>query len=273
MQSQDQNKIFRVLKDYIPKGVLSNKNRAKTWQYGYNEKYDVIVISRDGTVGQVYEISNVKIALPKAPKSFVNEKEKKENQTWVSAPVPKVLKRIQSIFQWHEAPVNFKAEWVDYIEKEFDRREQGHWFKNNGTDVYITGTHYMYLQWTKIDIGHPDFREANRIFYIFWEACKADKRSFGMCYLKIRRSGFSFMSSCEGVNQATITRDARIGILSKTGADAKKMFTDKVVPISNNYPFFFKPIQDGMDKPKTELAYRVPASKITKKNMYDIGSE
>jgi len=273
LQSQDQNKIFRVLKDYIPKGVLSNKNRAKTWQYGYNEKYDVIVISRDGTVGQVYEVSNVKIALPKAPKSFVNEKEKKENQTWEAAPVPKVLKRIQSIFQWHEAPVNFKAEWVDYIEKEFDRREQGHWFKNNGTDVYITGTHYMYLQWTKIDIGHPDFREANRIFYIFWEACKADKRSFGMCYLKIRRSGFSFMSSCEGVNQATITRDARIGILSKTGADAKKMFTDKVVPISNNYPFFFKPIQDGMDKPKTELAYRVPASKITKKNMYDIGSE
>lgn len=48
----------------------------------------------------------------------------------------------------------------------------------------------------------------------------------------------------------------------------KKMFTDKIVPISNNYPFFFKPIQDGMDKPKTELAYRVPASKITKKNMY-----
>ena len=46
------------------------------------------------------------------------------------------------------------------------------------------------------------------------------------------------------------------------------MFTDKVVPIANNYPFFFKPVQDGMDKPKTELAFRVPASKITKKNMY-----
>ena len=81
------------------------------------------------------------------------------------------------------------------------------------------------------------------------------------------------MSSCEGVNTATLSRDARIGVLSKTGSDAKKMFTDKIVPISNNYPFFFKPIQDGMDKPKTELAYRVPASKITKKNMYDQGEE
>jgi len=90
---------------------------------------------------------------------------------------------------------------------------------------------------------------------MYWEACVADKRCFGMCYLKNRRSGFSFMSSAEAVNTASITRDARVGILSKTGADAKKMFTDKVVPISNNYPFFFKPIQDGMDKPKTELAY------------------
>ena len=45
------------------------------------------------------------------------------------------------------------------------------------------------------------------------------------------------------------------------------MFTDKVVPISINYPFFFKPIQDGMDRPKSELAYRVPASKFTRKKM------
>ena len=268
MQSQGQNNIYTVVKNYIPKNVMATKNRAKTWLYGYNEKYDLIIISKDGTLGEVYEISNVKIGLPKHPDKFENDDKKKENQVWESKEIPKVLKRIQTIFQWHEAPPNFKSQWVDYIESEFDKREQGHWFKNNGAPTYITGTHYMYLQWTKIDVGHPDFREANRIFYLFWEACKADKRSFGMCYLKIRRSGFSFMSSCEGVNQATITRDARIGILSKTGADAKKMFTDKVVPISNNYPFFFKPIQDGMDKPKTELAYRVPASKITKKNMY-----
>ena len=117
----------------------------------------------------------------------------------------------------------------------------------------------------KIDVGAPDFREANRLFYIFWEACKADNRCYGMCYLKNRRSGFSFMSSAETVNQATISSDSRFGILSKSGADAKKMFTDKVVPISINYPFFFKPIQDGMDRPKSELAYRVPASKFTRK--------
>ena len=75
------------------------------------------------------------------------------------------------------------------------------------------------------------------------------------------------MASGETVNQATISSDARFGILSKSGPDAKKMFTDKVVPISINYPFFFKPIQDGMDRPKTELAYRVPASKLTRRSI------
>ena len=144
---------------------------------------------------------------------------------------------------------------------------------NNGVPTYITGAHYMYLQWTSIDVGYPDYREANRILYIFWEACKADKRSFGMTYLKIRRSGFSFMSSSECVNTGTLAKDSRVGILSKTGSDAKKMFTDKVVPINSRLPFFFKPIMDGMDKPKTELAFRIPAAKITKKNMYDTSDD
>ena len=273
MQSQDQNSLYKVIYKYIPNSVIANKNRARTWLYGYNEKYDVVIISKTGQIETIIDINGLKIALPKPPKDIYKRSNKKEEQYWQNTPIHKDLTRIKSIFQWHDTPNIFKDKWVDYIEKEFDRREQGYWFMNKGVPTYITGTHYIYLQWTKIDVGHPDFREANRIFYIFWEACKADKRSFGICYLKIRRSGFSFMSSCEGVNTGTITKDARIGILSKSGSDAKKMFTDKVVPISNNYPFFFKPIQDGMDKPKTELAYRVPASKITKKNMFNLADE
>jgi hypothetical protein len=161
----------------------------------------------------------------------------------------------------------FQSKWEDYIDEEFNRRENGFWFENKGLPTYITGTHYMYLQWSKIDVGNPDFREANRLFFIFWEACKADYRCYGMCYLKNRRSGFSFMASGETVNMATISSDSRFGVLSKSGADAKKMFTDKIVPISVNYPFFFKPIQAGMDRPKTELAFRVPASKLTRRSI------
>jgi len=270
LQKETQDSIiYRVVPDYLPKTVFANKNKAKSWEYGYNHKYDFIVVSKDGTVGEIIEIQGLRIGLPFTPKVCLQRHKKKEEQYWERTELPLELKKIQTIFQWNTMPSEFKDRWVDYVEEEFNRRENGLWYMNNGVPSYMTGAHYMYLQWTSIDIGYPDFREANRILFIFWEACKADARSFGMIYLKIRRSGFSFMSSSECVNTGTLAKNSRVGILSKTGSDAKTMFTDKVVPIANRLPFFFKPIQDGMDKPKTELAFRIPAAKITKKNMYN----
>ena len=242
--------------------TLKRHNKAKRWKYGYDKENDIIVISKTGQIGDIYEIQNLKIALPPVPTKLI----KGENK-WVKEDYPKELNSIKTIFDWKNYPDEFKEKWEGYIDEEFKRREEGYWFYNKNIPTYITGSHYMYLQWTKIDVGAPEYREANRLFFIFWEACKADQRCYGMCYLKNRRSGFSFMASAETVNMATISSDARFGILSKSGGDAKKMFTDKVVPISVNYPFFFKPIQDGMDRPKSELAYRVPASKLTRKSI------
>ncbi len=258
--------LYKILPNHIKPSVIKQQNRYNKWKYGYNKDYDVVVISKTGKIGEIYEIQNLKIALPLIENSF-KRSAKKEEQYWEQLSIPKELEKIKSVFDWNKYPDSFKERWYDYVDNEFKKREEGFSFYNNGIPTYITGTHYMYLQWSKIDVGAPDFRESNRLFFIFWEACKADQRCYGMCYLKNRRSGFSFMSSSELVNQATISSDARFGILSKSGADAKTMFTDKVVPISLNYPFFFKPIQDGMDRPKTELAYRVPASKFTRKKL------
>jgi hypothetical protein len=254
--------LFEVLPDYISKKTLSKKNRYKQWKYGYDKESDVVVISKTGEIGDVYSIQNLKIALPKISDPYEFKKD-----TWSRIDYPKELEKIKSVFEWTQKPEYFKEKYYDYIDEEFKRRDEGFSFVNKGIPTYITGAHYMYLQWSKIDVGAAEFRESNRLFFIFWEACKADQRCYGMCYLKNRRSGFSFMASSELVNQATISSDSRFGILSKSGSDAKKMFTDKVVPISVNYPFFFKPIQDGMDRPKTELAYRVPASKLTRRKL------
>ncbi len=253
--------LFEVIEP-IKINTLKRHNKARRWKYGYDKENDIVVISKTGQIGDVYSIQNLKIALPPMPAKITKGKNK-----WGKSEYPKELNRIKTIFDWKSYPEEFKDQWEPYIDEEFKRRDEGHWFYNKNKPTYITGTHYMYLQWSKIDVGAPEFREANRLFFIFWEACKADQRCYGMCYLKNRRSGFSFMASSEAVNMATISSDSRFGILSKSGADAKKMFTDKVVPISVNYPFFFKPIQDGMDRPKTELAYRVPASKLTRKSI------
>lgn len=254
--------LYKVIDNHIKPKIINRMNRYKKWKYGYNKEHDIVVISKTGEIGEIYEIQNLKIALPKA-----RDIHKFKDNKWTKFEYPKALSRIKTVFDWRQYPEDFKTKWYDYIDNEFTRREEGFWFYNKDVPTYITGTHYMYLQWSKIDVGAPDFRESNRLFFIFWEACKADSRSYGMCYLKNRRSGFSFMASGEVVNLATISSDSRYGILSKSGPDAKKMFTDKVVPISVNYPFFFKPTQDGMDRPKTELAYRVPASKFTRRSI------
>ena len=263
MYKQD---LYHIVEDHIKPKVLSRMNRLKKWKYGYNKEYDMVVISKTGQIGEIYSIQNLLIALPLAENVYKCSK-KKEEQRWKVLEYPSELNKIKTVYDWNERPVEFKEKWYEYINKEFVRREEGYWFYSNGVPTYITGSQYMYLQWTKIDVGSADFRESNRLFYIFWEACKSDSRCYGMCYLKNRRSGFSFMASSDTVNQATISRDARFGILSKSGADAKKMFTDKVVPISINYPFFFKPIQDGMERPKTELSYKVPSKRLTRNSI------
>ena len=259
--------LYTVHTDHLQKNTVKKNNRYKKYKYGYNADLDCVIISRDGSIGEIYEVQGLRIGLPSVPNDVRGSELRKEEQVFLQTPRPESLNKIKTIWDFQGQPQTLKEKYADYINQEFDRRDDGYWFMCNGVATYLTGSHYMYLNWTKIDVGAPDFRQANRIFFYFWEACKADKRSYGMCYLKNRRSGFSFMASSETVNQATITKDARFGVLSKTGADAKKMFTDKIVPISINYPFFFKPIQDGMERPKTEIAYKIPSKKLTRKSL------
>ena len=256
--------LYKIHTDHLDKKYTKNLNKNKKFKYGYNSDLDCVIISKDGTLGDIYEIQGLKVGIPQTPKKIHGKDLKKENQVFIKRERPQSLTRIKTLYDFQSYTEDIKDQYYSYIDNEFNYRNDGYWFMCNGTPCYLTGSHYIYLNWTKIDVGAPDFRHANRIFFYFWEACKADSRCYGMCYLKNRRSGFSFMASSECVHQATTSKDSRFGILSKSGADAKKMFTDKVVPISTNYPFFFKPIQDGMERPKTELSYKVPSRRLTR---------
>ena len=260
---EDIEMLHKVV-DPIRRNKLTRWNNQKKWTKGYHPEEDIIVVSDTGQIGEVWEISNVKIALPKAPKNIHSRSKKKHEQYWERKPLPKPLQKIETIFEWRESTTeDFREEYTPYIMEEVNRRNEGFWFMNNGTPTWLPPKHYTYLQWASIDVGYPEFRYANLILWLFWTAAVIDPRCYGICYGKIRRSGFSIMAAWDAVDSATSKGDSRLGILSKTGADAKKMFTDKVVPMSINLPFFFKPIQDGMDRPKTEIAYRVPATRFT----------
>jgi hypothetical protein len=59
--------LHRIVIDHIPKDVVNKNNRLKLWKYGYNEEYDVVVISKDGTIGENVNIEGLYIALPSKP--------------------------------------------------------------------------------------------------------------------------------------------------------------------------------------------------------------
>ena len=169
--------------------------------------------------------------------------------------------------EWAEQPKEFRQRYRAYIEKEFRRRREGVWFMNNGEATYISGRHYMMLQWSKIDIGYGYYLEFQRRLFLHFAACEFDPRSLGQIYTKCRRSGYTNMSSTILVDEGTQVKEKLLGIQSKTGKDAQEnIFMKKVIPTFRSYPFFFKPIQDGTTNPRMELAFREPSKRITKKN-------
>jgi hypothetical protein len=181
--------------------------------------------------------------------------------------MPEELQRIRSMDEWFEKPAEFRSRFRVYIEEEFQRRRDGVWFYNNGEPTYITGRHYMFLQWSKIDIGYPSYLAFQRDIFLHMAACEADPRCFGQLYTKCRRSGYTNICSAVLVDEASQVKEKLLGIQSKTGKDAQEnIFMKKVVSIFRGYPFFFKPIQDGTTNPRMELAFREPSKRITKNN-------
>ena len=234
-----------------------------------NYKDEAVCICPNGTQGDVIELGGLLIVLPTAPpeKEIAGYGRSAALQMWERVPMPKELSRIGSMDEWSEMPREFRQKFSAYIEEEFRRRREGFWFYNNGEPTYITGRHYMMLQWTKIDIGYPSYLSFQRDIFIHMAACETDNRCLGQLYTKCRRSGYTNICSAVLLDEATQVKDKLMGIQSKTGKDDQEnIFMKKVVQMFRHYPFFFKPIQDGTTNPRMELAFREPSKRITKNN-------
>jgi hypothetical protein len=230
---------------------------------------EVIWIRPDSGKGEVLELHGLEIGLPKKPprREILFHDKPKSMQMWQREPMPQELQRIRSMDEWYEKPKEFRNRFSPYIEREYQRRREGVWFYNNGVPTYITGRHYIFLQWSKIDIGYPSYLSFQREIFLHMAACEADPNCIGQLYTKCRRSGYTNICASVLVDEATQVKEKLLGIQSKTGKDAQEnIFMKKVVPIFKSYPFFFKPIQDGTTNPRMELAFREPSKRITKNN-------
>jgi hypothetical protein len=146
----------------------------------------------------------------------------------------------------------------EYKKQEWDRRLNGFWYMNNGTPTFLTGLHYLYLQWWPIDIGYPKFRMPDLEKFYFMDYCIQDPLCMGMLEVTKRRFGKSFVAGLFVSEYITRTKMTNGGIQSKTGSDAKKFFAKTVVNPFRRLPKFFRPEYDmslGVN-PKTEMRFQ-----------------
>jgi len=146
----------------------------------------------------------------------------------------------------------------EYKKQEWDRRLNGFWYMNNGVPTFLTGLHYLYLQWWPIDIGYPKFRIPDLEKFYFMDYCIQDPLCMGMLEVTKRRFGKSFVAGLFVSEYITRTKMTNGGIQSKTGSDAKKFFAKTVVNPFRRLPKFFRPEYDmslGVN-PKTEMRFQ-----------------
>jgi len=164
-------------------------------------------------------------------------------------------------------PSNWRA-LAESDRKEFEANElkkiyeTGHWFWNNGELTWMTGLHYLYCNWWKIDIGHPDYRRSNAEKAYLWWDIERDENCGGLVEITNRRDGKTFFSMCMMYHATAVSFDQHSGIQSKTNDDAKKeVFIKALIRPYKKLPDFLKPQDDGNVDPKTSLNFTQPFSR------------
>ncbi|RME49907.1 MAG: hypothetical protein D6790_21945, partial [Caldilineae bacterium] len=130
-----------------------------------------------------------------------------------------------------------KREWL--------RRLGGYWFMNNGVPVYITGLHYFFLTYYRLDIGYPDFRITDRELLLMWDSIVDDPYCMGLLMLTRRRYGKTFIGGAILLEYITRAWRAYGGIQSKDDYTAKRAFVNAVRMPFRNLPDFFRPNVDN----------------------------
>jgi hypothetical protein len=165
----------------------------------------------------------------------------------------------------------YDEEQVVFIRREWDRIKNGYWFFNKGNPTFITGDYYFYLNyWLLESGGYPEYRDADRKWFLFYEECSNDENILGIIRVKKRREGATSQASCIITKAASVAENTRCGIISKTGKDAEDLFQNMVVYGFRAMPSFLQPRTDGTEDPKKKLTFVKPSKKrVLKKGLFN----
>ena len=145
-------------------------------------------------------------------------------------------------------------------DQEWERRENGVWFYNYGTPTYINGRHYFYLNYHRYGVSKPDFREAGRRFYWWWEHVMQAINCTGGYLHTRRRDGKTSRFASIGIEGATRIKFFRFPIQSKNEDSAETVYTKEILPTIaalKECPWFM-PEMAGSSRPKREIIFDTP---------------
>ena len=194
-------------------------------------------------VGKVYNV--ISKELEKRP--IITSASKKEEQVWIRTTLPDGYnyKRKEELIRQSEDKDYFDVELENFRSQEWDRRLNGVWFMNNGKAEYLTGMHYLFLNWWKIDIGYPSFRKVDQEYFYFLQACIDNPECLGMIELTKRRQGKTVRAGVFMFDLISRSKNKNGGIQSKTASDAKNnVFAKSIVGPFKKLPDFFRPVYD-----------------------------
>jgi len=164
-----------------------------------------------------------------------------------------------------------------FAREEWRKRNEGFWFMNNGNIEYMTGNHYFYCNWWRIDraeipkeyildyrdYNYPFFVDADRDWHYLMDYCYQDEKCCGLFTIENRRAGKTSRVTSYQYEKISKTKDSQGGIQSRNDTDSKKVF-GKLVYGWRNLPAFFRPTDTGEKNPAKTLRFDEPRRRDTK---------
>ena len=182
-------------------------------------------------------------------------------------PIHKIANNLVPIkdqkFNYTEQPKRGEEPSDEFIEQETRRIGEGYWFYNNGNIEWITGYHYVLLNYSYIDGVRPIFNDSQQMFFWVWHMCERDPYCFGLCLTTSRRWGKGEVAIVIGYLRTILKEYSHFGFQSKTGDDAKLLFM-KLVQRWQRFPLFLKPTDSGDTNPRQELRFFEPSKRSSK---------
>ena len=202
------------------------------------------------------EIYNTVITLPEQP--LVEEIEcwgtdDPSEQYWRRRELPAYFEEVEYD---KEGNALLNQRQREYAHDQVRKCKEGCWFYNNGEATYITGKHYFYLTFWKLENDiFPEYRDTDRRYFIFLEHWEKTPWCLGIIRGKKRREGASSQATSNLIYECIFFRNSFCGLTSKTQADAKNTFTNMLAFGYRQLPVFLKPKQLNNKDSVSELVF------------------